>query len=170
MAPHSSTLAWKIPWMEEPGGLQSMGSWRVRHNWATPLSFSLRHRVHLIIGFLIVSKHYYLSILQNYGKVKDKEPTEYQIGSEILKFLTIESNPVGKQDLVYRTAFVGAPLSRKAKRPSWPTYILFFLPASGKRLSMQAPLVVLFPLLSSLSPQHSHPRTDTGNRYQTPHT
>ena len=26
MAPHSSTLAWKIPWMEEPGGLQSMGS------------------------------------------------------------------------------------------------------------------------------------------------
>ena len=31
MAPHSSTLAWKIPWMEEPGGLQSMGSLRVRH-------------------------------------------------------------------------------------------------------------------------------------------
>ena len=31
MAPHSSTLAWKIPWMEEPGGLQSMGSWRVGH-------------------------------------------------------------------------------------------------------------------------------------------
>ena len=32
MAPHSSTLAWKIPWMEEPGGLQSMGSQRVGHN------------------------------------------------------------------------------------------------------------------------------------------
>ena len=32
MAPHSSTLAWKIPWMEEPGGLQSMGSQRVRHD------------------------------------------------------------------------------------------------------------------------------------------
>ena len=32
MAPHSSTLAWKIPWMEEPGGLRSMGSRRVRHN------------------------------------------------------------------------------------------------------------------------------------------
>ena len=30
MAPHSSTLAWKIPWMEEPGRLQSMGSLRVR--------------------------------------------------------------------------------------------------------------------------------------------
>ena len=31
MATHSSTLAWKIPWMEEPGGLESMGSRRVRH-------------------------------------------------------------------------------------------------------------------------------------------
>ena len=38
MAPHSSTLAWKIPWMEEPGGLQSMGSLRVGHDWVTLLS------------------------------------------------------------------------------------------------------------------------------------
>ena len=38
MAPHSSTLAWKIPRTEEPGRLQSMGSLRVRHNWATSLS------------------------------------------------------------------------------------------------------------------------------------
>ena len=39
MAPHSSTLAWKIPWMEEPGRLQPMGSLRVWHDWATSLSF-----------------------------------------------------------------------------------------------------------------------------------
>ena len=32
MAPHSSTLAWEIPWIEESGGLQSMGLQRVRHN------------------------------------------------------------------------------------------------------------------------------------------
>ena len=38
MAPHSSTLAWKIPWTEEPGRLQSTGSLRVRHNWETSLS------------------------------------------------------------------------------------------------------------------------------------
>ena len=37
MAPHSSTLAWKIPWTEEPGRLQSMGSQRVGHNWVTSL-------------------------------------------------------------------------------------------------------------------------------------
>ena len=41
MAPHSSTLAWKIPRTEEPGRLQSMGSVRVGHNWATSLSLSL---------------------------------------------------------------------------------------------------------------------------------
>ena len=44
MAPHSSTLAWKIPWMEEPGRLQSMGSLRVGHDWVTSLSlFSFMH-------------------------------------------------------------------------------------------------------------------------------
>ena len=37
MEPRSSTLAWRIPWMEEPGGLQSMGSLRVGHNWGTSL-------------------------------------------------------------------------------------------------------------------------------------
>ena len=44
MAPHSRTLAWKIPWMEEPGRLQSMGSQRVRHDWTTSLSlFTFMH-------------------------------------------------------------------------------------------------------------------------------
>ena len=44
MAPHSSTLAWKIPWTKEPGRLQSMGSLRVRHDRATSLSlFTFLH-------------------------------------------------------------------------------------------------------------------------------
>ena len=44
MAPHSSTLAWKIPWREEPGGLQFMRSLRVGHDWATSLSlFTFMH-------------------------------------------------------------------------------------------------------------------------------
>ena len=44
MAPHSSTVAWKIPWMEEPGRLQSMGSRRVGHDWAASLSlFTFMH-------------------------------------------------------------------------------------------------------------------------------
>ena len=43
MAPHSSTLAWKIPWTEEPGRLQSTGSLRVGHDWATSLSLFTFH-------------------------------------------------------------------------------------------------------------------------------
>ena len=43
MEPPSSTLAWKIPWMEEPGGLQSMGLLRVGHDWATSLSLFTFH-------------------------------------------------------------------------------------------------------------------------------
>ena len=44
MAPHSSTLAWKIPWTEDPGGLQSMGLLRIGHDWATSLSlFTFMH-------------------------------------------------------------------------------------------------------------------------------
>ena len=44
MAAHCSTLAWQIPWMEEPGRLQSMGSLGVRHDWATSLSlFTFMH-------------------------------------------------------------------------------------------------------------------------------
>ena len=40
---HSSTLAWKILWMEEPGRLPSTGSQRVRHDWATSLSYFIKH-------------------------------------------------------------------------------------------------------------------------------
>ena len=44
MAPHSNTLAWKTPWMEEPGRLQSKGSRRVRHDLVTSLSlFTFMH-------------------------------------------------------------------------------------------------------------------------------
>ena len=46
MATHSSILTWKIPWMVEPGRLQSMGSQRVGHNWATSLSlFTFRQHI-----------------------------------------------------------------------------------------------------------------------------
>ena len=56
-------LAWKIPWLEEPGGLQSMGSQRVRHSWATNfLSFFFSR---LVIAFLPRSKCLFISWLQS---------------------------------------------------------------------------------------------------------
>ena len=47
MAPHSSTLAWRIPWMEEPGRLWSMGSQRVGHDWVTELTDWLTNWYHI---------------------------------------------------------------------------------------------------------------------------
>ena len=52
MATHSSILAWRIPWTEEPGGLQSTGSQRVRHDRATSLSLSLGCFIDLLIVFI----------------------------------------------------------------------------------------------------------------------
>ena len=43
MVTHSSILAWRIPWTKEPGGLQSIGSQRVGHDWATSLHFTSLH-------------------------------------------------------------------------------------------------------------------------------
>ena len=48
MTPHSSMLAWSIPWTEEPGGIQSMGSQRVRHDLATE---------HMLTSILAASMH-----------------------------------------------------------------------------------------------------------------
>ena len=50
MATHSSILAWRIPWTEEPGRLQSMGSQRVGHNWATSLHFTSLHFISSLMG------------------------------------------------------------------------------------------------------------------------
>ena len=54
MATHSDTLAWKIPWTEEPGRLQSMGLLRVGHDWVTSLSlhFHYQHNFNDYNGYL----------------------------------------------------------------------------------------------------------------------
>ena len=49
MATHSSIVAWRIPWTEEPGKLQSMGSQRIRHDWATN-TFTLNIFVQLLFN------------------------------------------------------------------------------------------------------------------------
>ena len=58
MATHSSTLAWKIPWTEEPGRLQSMGSQRVGHDWETSMSCHSwsAWNCHISSAFLMVSR------------------------------------------------------------------------------------------------------------------
>ena len=66
MAPHSSTLAWKIPCMEEPGGLQSRGLRRVGHDWVTELNvFAFYMLSSLAIAFLPRSRCLLISWLQS---------------------------------------------------------------------------------------------------------
>ena len=62
MAPHSSILAWKIPWTEEPRGLQSMGSQRVRYDWATNTSL---HEI--ITTVVLVNIHHLTKIKKNFS-------------------------------------------------------------------------------------------------------
>ena len=58
MAPHSSILAWKIPWMEQPGRLQSMGLQRVGHDWATSLSHNYRLAFIQVVSLDHQHQHY----------------------------------------------------------------------------------------------------------------
>ena len=60
MAIHSSTLAWKIQWTEKRGGLQSMGSQRVGHDWATSLSLSLFIYWHLLRVYFLNNNQFIL--------------------------------------------------------------------------------------------------------------
>ena len=50
MVTHSSILAWRIPWTEEPGGLQSTGSQRVGHDWATSLHFTSHSAIRVMLS------------------------------------------------------------------------------------------------------------------------
>ena len=60
MATHSSTLAWKIPWTEEPGRLQSMGPHRVGHDWATSLLLKKRKLKYCPSGDQIYHSHLWI--------------------------------------------------------------------------------------------------------------
>ena len=61
MATHSSILAWRIPWKEEPGGLQSTGSQRVGHDWATSL---------ILNGLLYIFIYYLYDISNINNKIR----------------------------------------------------------------------------------------------------
>ena len=66
MATHSSILAWRIPWTEEPGGLQSLGSQRVRHDW-TYMQPPLTKRCHN--NCLHTLSNFYISVIGSFNSV-----------------------------------------------------------------------------------------------------
>ena len=96
MAPHSSTVARKIPWMEEPGRLQSMGSLRVRHDWVTSLSLSTfmhwRRKWQPTPVFLPGESQGRRSLVgcSPWGPHKDTTEATWQAGSSSLSYIETE--------------------------------------------------------------------------------
>ena len=84
MAPHSSTLAWKTPWTEEPGGLQSMGSRRVGHDWATSLHLQV---IPIYLSFTMYYLFFYCNFIltcEMWTAAPDPQPhPETQIRSSV---------------------------------------------------------------------------------------
>ena len=72
MATHSSILAWRIPWTEEPGGLQSIGSQRLRHDWVT----STTYRVNLRLSSHLFQKSIFI--------LKKKIHTLYKCNADVI--------------------------------------------------------------------------------------
>ena len=90
MATYSTTLAWKIPWTEESGRLQSMGSQRVRHDWTTSLSFFLYSIPDSFVdsnGYSIYSKGFLPSVVDIMVQLNSPIPVHFSsLISKILMF------------------------------------------------------------------------------------
>ena len=86
MATHSSVLAWRISWTEEPGGLQSMGSDRVRHDWNTN-TLTFKRKI-LVFGVNLASK-----ILLGDKYYRNPESKNFQWGDGMLRNLPWSSIP-----------------------------------------------------------------------------
>ena len=67
MATHSSVLAWRIPWTEEPGGLQYMGSQRVGHDWVTTLHFIVIKIALFVVFYCSLVAQWFLTLLWPHG-------------------------------------------------------------------------------------------------------
>ena len=120
VATYSSTLAWKIPWLEEPGRLQPMGLQRVGHNWAASLHYtthSIVWRKKYITGGLIAPWGFYLDhFLLQCMKVKSE--------SEVAQFVQLLATP-------WAAAYQAPPSMGFSRQEYWsglPLPSLVFIP------------------------------------------
>ena len=83
MATHSSILAWKVPWIAEPGRLQSKGSQKVRHNWATEHGAHIKeHGAHIKYVFYIYNRY---AIIYVYIKTSKFHSRHWYFGTSLVE-------------------------------------------------------------------------------------
>ena len=141
MAPLFSTLAWKIPWMEEPGGLQSMGSHRVGHDWSDlAAAYGWKSLFTETITVLLTRYVVLVQLLCQVSFVTPRTitlqaPQTSTISWSLLKFMSIE--PWSYEILQVRIMeWVGFPsprdLSNPRIKPGSPEFINIWVTHQGK--------------------------------------
>ena len=129
MATPSSILAWRIPWMEEPGGLQSIGSHRVRHDWSNLVRTHACLSQNLIIGTVHLGSIYYSFLVR-----------------------TISGSPSQNQQVAYK--FIWLLLQKVCKSEVF--FSLCFLPSKSQALfdlKTQEVLISTYGLLTEMQNQ-----------------
>ena len=97
MATHSSIFAWKIPWTEKPGRLQSMESQRIGHNWATSFSLLLEHS-----GSVVIQSLSHVRLFETPWTATSQASLSLTISWGLLKLMSIESVKPSNHLILYR--------------------------------------------------------------------
>ena len=138
MAAHSTILVWRIPWKEEPGRLQSTGSQRVRHDWATSLSLSTQtkkelrenSRMAFVAYSLCFTVRNYFCGLQSYLKFRLNRNNTFSWASSFSHVCVIHMQSIFKKKkvkayiLFLEIKFVSIQMS-KGKLICFPAKYLF---------------------------------------------
>ena len=134
MATHSSILAWRIPWTEEPGGLRSMGSWRVGYNWMTN-TFTF---LYVFLSLSIFSTYsFFLPVCLSIHPSISKQPTsmgriDFHKGIDLSPSLTLLCKAETIHSLPWVWKVSGFPCSRSLPTSFCPGPIVTDFPMAQK--------------------------------------
>ena len=135
MAIHSSTLAWKIPWTEEPDGPQSMGSQRVGHDWATSFSFHLKRLRGNLPGYSTGDP--------THDKVMRRRPDKQGFRTRGTPWAIPPMTRSCGRDLTSKADLEGPPGPARASTPKPESVLLLYVfsPGHDRSVSIQIPLM-----------------------------
>ena len=149
MATHSSTLAWEIPWTEVRGRLQSMGSQRVGHDWATSLHFTFRNYDGSKYTFMdrvpdrLLPKHGKLNVLsgRSFRKQQKQEGTTFSPETDHITFMwEVPSLYTEERSIISKDNWT--PRRYRTSRPCWVSPSSLPLPHTlTHHMSTQRPFI-----------------------------